>query len=206
MLIVSAPSLQPARSGDRRHVDNRAITPSSAHEFFTASASVAGALIGLLFVAIAVVPERVLGPEASEVHSVRAAATLTAFTNALTVSLFALIPGFHVGATATAVSLVGLLFVLGALLAVAPAWRAKRIRLREVTFLAGLVVVFALQLVEALRLDRNESNTDALQTVCVLVVVCFLVGIERAWELVGGRSFGLWRVLAAERRKPDEDA
>ncbi len=182
------------------------MTQSSAHEFFTASASVAGALIGLLFVAIAVVPERVLGPEASEVHSVRAAATLTAFTNALTVSLFALIPGFHVGGAATAVSLVGLLFVLGALLGVAPAWRAKRVRLREMSFLAGLLVVFALQLIEALRLDRNESNSDALQTVCVLVVVCFLVGIERAWELVGGRSFGLWRVLAAERRKPDDDA
>ena len=50
------------------------MTLESAHDFFVASASVAGALIGLLFVAISVAPERVLGPEASEVHGVRAAA------------------------------------------------------------------------------------------------------------------------------------
>lgn len=51
------------------------MTTASAHEFFMGSASVAGALIGLLFVAISVAPEGVLGPNASEVHSVRAAAT-----------------------------------------------------------------------------------------------------------------------------------
>jgi len=38
------------------------MTTASAHEFFAGSASVAGALIGLLFVAISVAPEGVLGP------------------------------------------------------------------------------------------------------------------------------------------------
>jgi hypothetical protein len=78
------------------------MTTTSAHEFFQASASVAGALIGLLFVAIAVAPERILGPDASDVHGVRAAATLTAFTNALAVVLFGLIPGFDAGDAARA--------------------------------------------------------------------------------------------------------
>jgi hypothetical protein len=171
------------------------VTPADAHDFFAASASVAGALIGLLFVALSVAPERVLGPEASEVHGVRAVATLTAFTNALTVSLFALIPSFDVGAPATAVAAVGLLFIVRALVGITPARRANRVHLRELSFLIGLVVVFVIQLIAAIELDQRETNTGALHTICVLVVVCFLIGIERAWELVGGPQFGIARTI-----------
>lgn len=180
------------------------MTLQSAHDFFVASASVAGALIGLLFVAISVAPERVLGPEASEVHGVRAAATLTAFSNALTVSLFALIPGFHVGGAATAVAIVGLLFIARALVGVAPAWHAGRFQLRDLSFIVGLFAVFIVQLVAAISLDKNELSEGGLQTICVLVVVCFLIGIERAWELVGGPHFSLGSVLTRRRRKDDE--
>jgi hypothetical protein len=171
------------------------VTAADAHDFFAASAGIAGALIGLLFVAISVAPERVLGPEASEVHGVRAVATLTAFTNALTVSLFALIPGFNVGGPATAVAIVGLLFIVRALVGITPARRANRVHLRELSFLIGLAVVFVVQLIAAIGLDQRETNTDDLQTICVLVVVCFLIGIERAWELVGGPQFGLARTI-----------
>lgn len=180
------------------------MTPESAHDFFVASASVAGALIGLLFVAISVAPERVLGPEASEVHGVRAAATLTAFSNALTVSLFALIPGFHVGGAATAVAILGILFIARALLGVAPAWRAGRFQLRDLSFLIGQFVVFVVQLVAAIKLDQNESSSGDLQTVCVVVVVCFLIGIERAWELVGGPHFSFGGALQGRRHKHEE--
>jgi hypothetical protein len=180
------------------------MTTEAAHDFFVASASVAGALIGLLFVAISVAPERVLGPEASEVHGVRAAATLTAFSNALTVSLFALIPGFHVGGAATAVAIVGILFIARALVSVAPAWRAGRFKLTDLSFLVGQFVVFIVQLVAAIGLDGNERSEGALQTICVVVVVCFLIGIERAWELVGGPHFDFLSAFKARRRQPPE--
>jgi hypothetical protein len=182
------------------------VTTATAHEFFAASASVAGALIGLLFVAISVAPERVLGPDASEVHGVRAAATLTAFTNALTVSLFGLIPGYSVGAPATAVAGVGLLFIVRALVGVAPSWRAKRVRARDFTFLLGLVVVFVIQLIAAIELDRNRADSGSLHTICILVVVCFLLGIERTWELVGGPRFNLFGTLFSITREEMEPA
>jgi hypothetical protein len=166
------------------------MTTASAHEFFAACAGVAGALIGLLFVAISVAPERVIGPEASEVHGVRAAATLTAFTNALTVSLFALVPGFDSGIPATTVALVGLLFIASTLVRVLAGRGAESIRLREVSFLLGLIVVFVVQLIAGIGLDRHADNTGDVQTICVLVIVCFLIGIERAWELVGGPRGG----------------
>jgi hypothetical protein len=186
------------------HHDNDAITPANAHTFFAAAASVAGALIGLLFVAISVAPKRILGPEASAVHGVRAAATLTAFSNALTVSLFALIPGYTVGPPATAVAIVGLLFIVRALVSVAPAWRADEVRMRDFSFLVGQLVVFVIQLIAAVQLDGKESNRTALQLICTLVVVCFLIGIERAWELVGGPHFTIGHTLLIQRRKRHE--
>ncbi len=167
------------------------MTLASAHEFFQAAASVAGALIGLLFVAISVAPERVLGPDASEVHAVRAAAALTAFTNALTVALFGLVPGGYVGGAATTVAILGLMFIAGCLVRAAPAWRAKRIALGDLVFLIGLLVVFVLQLLAGMGLERRSSDAGDLQTICVLVIVCSLFGIARSWELVGGPTMGL---------------
>jgi hypothetical protein len=181
----------------------------SAREFFLGSASVAGALIGLLFVALSVAPERVLGPDASEVHAVRAAATLTAFTNALTVSLFALVPELNVGGATAAVAVIGLLFVAGSLLRVLPVWRDGQIRLREITFLVSLLIVFAIELVAGVGLLEHTRDPADLQTVCILVVVCFLIGIARAWELVGGPSITFTGQLvsrAQARRAPERDA
>jgi hypothetical protein len=146
----------------------------------------------------------VLGPEASEVHGVRATATLTAFTNALTVSLFALVPGYHPGGAATAVSILGLLFIARTLLGVTPAWRAGHFKLRDLSFLAGQFIAFAVQLVAAVKLDRHPGSLGDLQTICVIVVVCFLIGIERAWELVGGPHFDIGLFFAWRRSERDE--
>ena len=176
------------------------MTTTSAQAFFTTSAEVAGALIGLLFVAISVSPERILGPDASEIHSMRAASTLTAFTNALSIGLFSLVPGFHVGGTATVVAILGLLFIAAAVMRLLPGLRAKRVRMIDFGFLLGLAVVFVVQLLAGLGLDRHEHDAGDLQTVCVLVIVCFLLGIARAWELVGGQRASLSRLLIERLR------
>lgn len=180
------------------------MTTASAHEFFMASAGVGGALIGLLFVAISVGHEKISGPDASEAHAVRAGAALTAFTNALTVALFGLIPRINVGGVAEAVAIVGLLFLVGGLIRVAPAWRAKRLRLGDVVFLIGLLVVFVVQLIAGLGLDGHPRDSSDLQTICVLVAVCFLIGIARAWELVGGPNVRLSHQLVDRLQRRDE--
>ncbi len=178
---------------------------ASAHGFFAASAGVAGALIGLLFVAISVAPDRVLGPEASDLHAVRAAQALTAFTNALTVSLFGLIPDFSPATAALVVSVVGFSFIAGALVRLVPLARAGEIRTGELGFLFSLLIVFVIQLVAAIALNRHEGNREALHIICVLVAVCFLIGIARSWELVGGPNVGVLSLLGRRDRAPGRD-
>ncbi len=134
----------------------------------------------------------------------RAAATLTAFTNALAVSLFALIPGYRAGGAATVVAIVGLLFIARTLIGVGPSWRGGHFKLRDLSFLLGLFLAFVVQLIAALDMDEHPSSLASLQAICVIVVVCFLIGIERAWELVGGPRFDIGR-LFEWRRRPGDD-
>jgi hypothetical protein len=187
------------------------VVPETLHDFFVASGSVAGALIGLLFVAISVAAERLAREEAAaQMHRIRAVAALTSFTNALAVSLFALIPQHKLGPAALAMACVGLIFVLAALLSLI---RRRQVRssVHDAVFLVGLVVIFVVQLIQAIDLITGpEVNTSAVNTIAILVIVCFLIGIARSWALIGGPEFGLRdeliSLLRARTLHADDDA
>lgn len=167
------------------------------NDFFLASAGVAGALIGLLFVAISVSQERLAGTGESHLHRVRASAALTAFTNALAVSLFALVPGNKIGWAAVAVAVVGLLFVAASLILLI---RTRTLRWRDATdliFLLGLAATFIVQLFCGARVAANPADTDTMRTIAIVVIVCFFIGIARAWELIGGPNIGFSHEVGA---------
>ncbi|HEY1915414.1 MAG TPA: hypothetical protein VGH27_07540 [Streptosporangiaceae bacterium] len=174
------------------------MVPDGFNAFFAACGGVAGALIGLLFVAISVSADRLAREEtASQMHRVRAAAALTAFTNSLAVSLFSLIPGHKIGDTAVSVAAVGLVFVAGALLSM---FRLHLLRWRvllDALFLVGLALVFASQLWQGIDLLGDPHDVGAVDTIAILVVICFLIGIARSWELIGGPSIGLRQEVSA---------
>jgi hypothetical protein len=169
-------------------------------DFFAASAGVAGTLIGLLFVAISISLDRLAREKAgAQVHRIRAVAAFTAFTNALVVSLFALIATDDViGGTAVAVAAVGLTFVLASLLLLIRLRQLRWSTARDAFFLVGLTVAFVIQLFEGLDiLSHPRNDSGAVSTIAILVVVCFTVGISRSWELIGAPSIGIRHEVVA---------
>jgi hypothetical protein len=181
------------------------VVPANIHDFFVGTLSVAGALIGLLFVAISVSMDRLTREVAgAQLHRIRASAALSAFTNALVISLFALIPGEKIGWTAVAVGVAGILFVLASLLSLVRLREVGWRTVRDGVFLVGLMVVFVLQLISGLSVAYNPGDAGSVSTIAILVAVCFLIGIARAWELIGGPSIGIAHELTAFVRSRDE--
>ena len=185
--------------------ENHQVVPESIHDFFTASASVAGALIGLLFVAISVAASRGGREKAgAQLYRIRASGALTAFSNALVVSLFALIPGHKIGVAAVAVGIGGLLFVAASLLSLIRLDQVRWNIVRDALFLVGLAVVFVLQTIvgTAVLVGPGDAVSDAgnVNTIAILVVFCFLIGISRAWELIGGPEIGIAHEVIALAR------
>jgi hypothetical protein len=73
---------------------------------------------------------------------------------------------------------------------------------RDGLFLIGLAATFVIQLIEGAGIVTRPDNPGDVSTIAILVVVCFLIGIARAWELIGGPSMGITREVAALARRP----
>ncbi|WP_155370194.1 hypothetical protein [Catellatospora vulcania] len=157
-------------------------------DFLAALAGTTGALTGLLFVAISVA--RINTSKHRLTRQVRAGAALIAFTNALAVSLFALVPGTNIGYPAIVAGAVGLLFVAAAVRSMLTdrpnLWQG----IRQLALMLLLLLIFGIELVCGYAVLRAPGDGTPLDLIGYALVTLVIIGIARSWELVGGRDTG----------------
>ena len=168
------------------------MVPDAYHDFFVASASAAGALVGLLFAPCRSSRSATTSRAAPRGTASARPAALTVFSNALVISLFALVPGDSLGETATIVAALGVGFVVGSTLRLLRLRRGGVVlRRRDVVFVVGGAVLFAWQMETAIRLWIHPRDRHLVGELAVVVVISFTYGIARAWELIGGPQVGV---------------
>jgi hypothetical protein len=181
------------------------VAPVSFHDFFNGCASVAGALIGLLFVALSVSPAKLTGPEAHPEHQVRAAAAFSALVNTLVIALVALLPGASLGEAGLILAAAGLATTVGLIVVLYREHREK-IRRGDVRLLAILLVLYGLQLANAVQLEGSPHMVSAISRQGGLAILFFLFGIARSWQLVGARGVSLGSTVAEAIHGPARPA
>jgi hypothetical protein len=177
------------------------VVPASFHDFFNGCASVAGALIGLLFVALSVSPEKLAGNDANAEHQVRAGAAFSALVNTLVIALVGLLPGASLGDAGIILSGAGLA-TTAALVIVLYREHQQRIHRGDVRMLAVLFVLYGLQLINAVQLEGPARGAGGIDRQGGLAILFFIFAIVRSWQLVGARTIGLATTLSAAIQRP----
>ena len=169
----------------------------SYRELFTAVATCAAGLTGLLFVAISVTPREGKSSQPAVIHHVRAASALVAFTNALGVSLFGLVPGSSGGWAALTLGAIGIFFTAASVRSIVS---SPDVSTQQALGQAGLITVlfvaFGGQFACGIGLLSHDTAVFGPGFLGNTQIALLLIGIARAWELVGNRDTGILASLA----------
>lgn len=165
-------------------------------DLFASIAGSAGALTGLLFVAVSVVPRREGTSGLHVIQQIRAAAALLAFTNALAISLFGLVPGTNAGYPAAVLGIIGILFTAASVRSILSSRSPRRQQYQQLELIILLLLIFGAELVSGIAAIADPSRSTPVQTISYAMVAALFVGIARAWELVGDRNTGILASLA----------
>ena len=159
-------------------------------DVFVAIAGSAATLTGLLFVALSVTPRRgaALGP--AVILQVRTSAALLTFNNALAVSLFGLVPGTNAGFPSVVLGIIGITFSAAAVRSIRASGSPARQQLLQLQLIALLLAIFGAELVSGI-IAIASPRSEAVQVIGYALITSLIVGISRAWELIGDRDAGL---------------
>jgi hypothetical protein len=171
--------------------------------FFLASAGAGGALIGLLFVAISIDPERTVQRAAKPLSRISASSALTALSNAFFISLAALVPRDNIGYVTLIFGILGMFNTLGLIISLLRDHISPQDRLRGSLLILGALAIYALEIQNGVALARNGHNLDIVSTICVLIIAVYGLGLVRAWELLGAQQQGIIHTMLSLRRRDD---
>jgi hypothetical protein len=166
------------------------MVPEAFINFFLASSGAAAALVGLLFVAISIAPEHIVQANAPIERQAMAASSFTALLNAFFISLAALIP-LNIGTVILLMSTIGLInnsFLAWNLLKERGRWLnvARRVFLILVSF-----IIYGFEFYNAIVIIREPDTVGNFYVLAGLLLGVYLIGLTRAWQLLGARRYGL---------------
>ena len=130
------------------------------------------------------------------IQQVRAAAALLAFVNALAVSLFGLVPGTNIGYPAAVLGIIGLFFTAASLRTILSSRATTGLRLGQTGLIVLLLLIFGTELGYGIAALIHPDSPHLVENISYALVTSVLVGIARAWELVGALLFarsGAWK-------------
>jgi hypothetical protein len=170
--------------------------------FFSGSATVAGALTGLLFVALSVAPDQLRGATASVEHQSIAATAFTALVDALFLSLVGIDPHGSLRLAALVLGLIGLSSSAGLAVRLWRSRRRERLSRRWPYLLGAITALYVAQVITAFP-THTAQDTAGHSTTFILIL--FAVGIARSWELLGLRGGGLLDLLTDRVTDPSRE-
>ena len=182
------------------------MVPASYSNYFLASAGAAAALIGLLFVAIAIDAEHTVGDKAPIARRTVAGSAFTALVNAFFISLGALLPGYNLGAFALVMSLVGLGNTGITIFQIVQHRATRDFLLRRFTLILASLIIYGLECFNATHFIANGNATGYVNTLSIILIAVYGLALSRAWELLGAQERGLRGIIESLRNKDDQAA
>jgi hypothetical protein len=116
------------------------------------------------------------------------------------------VPGNNIGYPAAVFAVVGILFTAAGTRSIFSGRVPRRHVPRQLALIALLLAAFAFELAGGIVLILHPHSNGAAELVSNLLVGLLIIGIVRAWELVGDRSTGILSsiaVLAGHDHNPD---
>jgi hypothetical protein len=167
------------------------MVPSDYANFFTTAATTGGALIGLLFVAISLAPERTVLASAPLEARIVSGSTFTAMLNAFFISLGALLPRTNIGWFALVWSIIGIINSLTQARALLSPWPSWQNVLRRTWLTVLSLCLYIIELVCSIQLLFSPANETPVFYLGLSVLLIYAIALLRAWELLGVQRTGL---------------
>jgi hypothetical protein len=174
------------------------VVPSDYAGFFDAASQAAGALIGLLFVVIALKPGKIVGDRADSTSRRLAASSFTGLVNAFFVSMLALIPGHHnIGIGAAVVAVLSLYHTFHLHL--------THRGTRDILMFGISLLAYGTELCVAIAFVAHPHDVDLVTYLAFVLIGCFAVALSRAWQLMESTTVGTDKVPSGGTPTDDTD-
>lgn len=157
------------------------MVPRSYLEFMITCAGAAGAMIGLLFVAVSLRTDLVFGKNASKKARTLAGSSFTGLVNAFSLSLLAIVPQTNIG---FAMCILGVICVYNTLkihlgtFGVSTQWRV----------LIVSVLNYLAETAGGVTLLLRPHTQWIVGALCYVIFASFIISLNRAWTLIKSES------------------